>query len=639
MHVRHLACLALLGAACSNTPSEAAKPHAPTPAPESAADVAAVAESDTPARVKPSVALEAKHHLGFMREVVLSPDGKAALSLDRHGEVRLWPAYEEGTVPFALPVAEPLWMSLAATKTGYLAAFIDTSGGAHVATIDVTDGAARWTTAFDVPPTDPMFELHVLEGGQRILALGVDHRLRLWDAEGATLAELDEHGVIPWQLRVEHDGTRTHAAAVQFSPVRIQRLQVGDDGLKLVGEPQPLAIDQSPNRNDIGMSPDGRYATAMQKPKPKEGRFEIEVVDLHDGTRRMLVAESDTKFRPRVHPRTDAVIAETGSGAAMKLPLEQAVPWQPGADRDALVPIQAQMLSYAGSNDLSMVHTTVRGGVHALAWSDTLRVQSVDGGDAQAVAREGLRPLAVALDADGGSVAWGTHDAVILESLDGSEPARTLRGMGGLPELLAFVGDEQIVAVDNEGTVEIRDLSSDAVLDTKKVPVGWGISQTGWRGAPDGGSIVLSDDRPGGALTVIPVTDGKLGEVATVKVAERPDWPEGGKPRGTESVDWMQGQGMDLASLRLRGVEVIATIADSTSERNVVVQFERGWTFGEGHLTMVEHGERAWVHDTAGVLDAAWSGDGTRFAYADRRGGFVLDASTGSVVYERRVAL
>ena len=636
MNARLLACAALLGTACVNTPAETSTTSADASAVQSPdANASGVVPASTAMRTKPSIALEARPHAAFMREVALSPDGEAALSLDHSGAVRLWTSFEAGALPFELPVEEPLWMSVAVTESGYLAAFIDTSGGAHVGRISIAKGKAIWTTAFDVPPMDPMFELHVLEGGQRILALGVDHRVRLWNAEGETLAELDEHGVIPWQLRVEHDEAGVHAAVVQFSPVRIQQLEVADDGLKLMGEAHTVAIDQSPNRNDIGMSSDGRYATAMQKRNSKSGRFELEIIDLHDGSRRMLAADSDTRFRPRVHPLADAVVVETGSGAGMRLPLTAAVPWNPEMNRDAISPVQPEMLTFAASDENSMVHTTVRGGKRAVAWDGSLHVQTTHGVSKQEAKPERFYPTTVGLNHDGGMVGWASASRVVFESLGSEGTTQTIEGPGEEPKLLAFVGDAHFVVLDAKGKVSLRERDGGAVVDTASVPVGWGISQTGWRVGPSGGSLMASDDRPGGDLSVLLVEDGKLGEPTTIPLRERADWPEGGKPRGSESADWMKVQGLDFGMPGLRPIEVVATLPQPGHAGNVVVQHHRSVSW-EAHLTMVDGNERRWVHQTAGLHDAAWSADGSRFAYTDGSGGFVLDGRTGAVIRERR---
>lgn len=642
MNARLLASLALLTAGCVNTVTETGTSGpGRQPTTEPAAAPATVTVSPQAAAL-PTVLLTAAPHPSAMLEVMLAPDGGSALTLDVDGGVRLWTSLENDGVPWALPVEEPVWMSLAATDSGFLAAFVDTTGGAHVARIEVAEEGLRWVTGFDLAPTDPMFELHVLEGGTRILALGVDHRVRLWDANGKVLAELDEHGVIPWQLRVGHDAQgKTHAAVVQFAPVRMQRLEIADDSMTLAGEPQTLAIDQSPNRNDIGMSADGRYATAMQKPLPKKGRFEIEVVDLHDGTRRMLVADSDTRFRPRVHPLEDEVIAETGSGRALRLPLDAAVPWAPGSDRASLMPIAAQTVSYDGSNEDSLMHATARGGVHAIAWDGALRVQSIDGQSRTVLQRESFAPRAVGLNPSGTMVAWGTTDEIVLESMDGTGEVRRLAATDGTPRVLAFAGEDHLVTMNDKGQVQLREIESDTVLDTISIPVVWSIEHTGWRPSDGGGHLVLASARPSEPLQVLTVNAGKLGSVQAVNTSDRLAWPEGGKPRGTESTDWMAGLGHPMDALHLRPVEVAGTIPAPEGALSIVVQKHRSdWASSEVHLTMIDpkRNARVWVRTADALHDASWSQDGGRFAYVDRRGGHVCDAATGESVLDRRWA-
>ncbi len=642
MNARVFASLLLLASGCANTRAESTT-SAPSALPSPEDDVArSIAHASPASRSRASVALEASAHPTSMQEVALAPDGASALTLDDAGGVRLWTRFEADAVPWALPVEEPLWMSLAPTQSGFLAAFIDTAGATHVARIELGDEGARWVTGFDLPPSDPMFEIHVLPGGARILGLGVDHRVRLWDADGEVLAQLDEPGVIPWQLRVGHDAQgKSHAAVVQFAPVRIQRLEITDEALTLVGEPQTLAIDQSPNRNDIGMSAEGRYATAMQKPNPKHGRFEIEVVDLFTGTRRMLVADSDTRFRPRVHALADEVIAETGSGRALRLPLDAAVPWQPGADRSTLTPVAGQTISYDGSNEFSLMHATVRGGAHAIAWGDALKVSSVDGQSRAVVQHDAFAPLAVGMSPDGTTVAWGTSAQIVLESVDGTGAVRRLAAMDGTPRLLAFADDEHLVTMNDKGLVQLREIETDTVLDTASLPVVWGIEGTGWRPGDGGGHVLLASSRPSEPLQVLKVEAGKLGTPRAIAASERTAWPEGGKPRGWESADWLAGLGHEMDTLHLGPVEVIGTKPTPDAQRSVVVQKHRSdWSSTEVHLSLIDtqRNARVWVRKASGLHDTSWSHDRRRFAYADRNGGHVCDGATGESVLDRRWA-
>ncbi len=443
-----------------------------------------------------------------------------------------------------MPIEQPLWMSLAETEDGLRVAFIDTAGASHVATVTVSGSTWTWEPSFDLPPIDPMFELHVLEDGGRLLALGVDHRVRLYDARGTMVAELDEHGVIPWQLRVGRDDEgRPVAAVVQFAPVRVQRLSLRNDTLALVGEAHPVEIDQSPNRNDIAMSPDGRYVTAMQKPEPKSGRFEIELIDLHDGSRRMLVGTSDTLWRPRIHPLTDGVLAETGSGRALKLSLEDAVPWTPGSDRAAVEAAPAPSIPMAGSTDDSMMHATMRGGRHAIARGDVLFVQSEDRQVEMERRVRSFAPGAVALDGTGSTVAWATAATIEIDSVQGRSSMPVL---GRPPIVLGFGPEDTLVTVDARGAAQIRSRTSGEILDETEVPVAWGVRQHAWRASASGGMVVLADDKPSAPLQVQHIDGTRFGTRETVERSERSRWPEGGKPHRVESSVWMAELGFEL---------------------------------------------------------------------------------------------
>ena len=607
-----------------------AEPASPTPTPAVVGVESAKATAQRPHVQR--VPLQGEPHHNAMREVSLSPSGDAALTFARDGRVRLWPSFQLETVPWRLPLSAPAWMSLAAIDGGYRVAVVDTAGGTHVGRVEVTDEGAFWVEEFDRPPRDPMFEVHVLPGGDRILALGIDHRIRLWDAAGNVLATLDEYGVIPWQLRVETEPSgAVHLAAVMFGPTRMQRLSIEGDRIALQGDAVTLAIDQSPNRNDAGMSADGRYATAMQKPRRFKPRIEIEVVDLHDGSRRMLAFDSDANRRPRVHPQADAVLVETGSGAVWKLPLSAAVPWTPGEDRASVPVVTPVRVNLAGSNEAWMMHSTARAGVHAAAFGRTLYVQPL-GGEAKGL-QTGTRfyPKAAALDADGSTVAWGTKDALFVEPVSATTPARRLAPTADDPALLAFVGD-QLLAMDEYGLLQLRDRASDAVVARAGVRVDGHVQQAAWRPEPGGGTVIVASSASYAKLRVVPVRDGAFGTVVEVPDADRTQWPEGGPPNGVEPLAWLGSLGLDPSGWQLRNRWVRTMVPHSGGTRWVVIQKP---DFG-GSLTVADAaGGRSWVEPIDRWHQIAWSEDGTRLVVTGGEGGGVYDAATGKVVLLR----
>ena len=626
MTLRSFSLMVLFATACTTASSSPVStqaaatgqqdPSAPSAEQEAAGGVAAAS--------RPSMPLVARHHEGSVEGVVLSPDGGAALSFDEGGGVRLWPGFEEVT-PLEVPVREPLWMSLAARDEGYLAAFIDTAGGTHVGHVTVDEGKARWAPAFDVSPLEPMLELHVLPGGDRILALGIDHRVRLWDAQGNTVAELDEHGVIPWQLRVQHDEAGTHVAVLQFSPVRVQRLEVSDARLELVGEPLAVAIDQSPNRNDIGMTPDGRYATAMQKRKRRSGRFEVELIDLRDGARRLLVAEIDGASRPRVHPLSDAIIVEDYAGAASRIPFDAAVPWQPGMDRDALPVVAAEPLTL-GTGRLNEMNATVRGGVYARPTWDAIFVQPLREPGVGVRIERPSEVVAGALNADGSQAAWGTWDGKVwVEPVRSDGAARRVGDIGVRPELLVFVGDMLLVASE-KGGVHLLDpeSSGDGSVAMAQVPLEFQALE--WRPAPEGGSLLVRPSDDDAPLQRIQLRDGQFLDAVTLTEEEQRSWAELGPPRGTTTAAWLEGLGHDVDGWDLPIGTVERAVRSPDGSQMAVIQDELV------SVVDLDTQTRRWTRGFRYSTSVSWSDDGALLLVTDRSAGYVLDPATAEAV-------
>lgn len=147
-------------------------------------------------------------------------------------------------------------------------------------------------------------------GGERILALGVDHRLRLFDRGGALLDELAEHGLAPWQLRMVGRGESLAAAVVLAQPTRVQRLSLADDRLQLLGEPRRIYNDRGPNLNDLQLLPGGTHVTAFRRPHAKGKQWSLELIDLASGEVRVRRVTALTGDLAPARGRHDAGVVE-----------------------------------------------------------------------------------------------------------------------------------------------------------------------------------------------------------------------------------------------------------------------------------------------------------------------------------------
>ena len=623
----------------------------PPVAPTESGSTAATAEAP-----RPAMALSRSLHTSNMTEVALEPQGTAALTLDEDGGVRLWTSLmgDDVEAPLALPVRDPVWMSVARKDdSSFVAAFIDTSGGAQIGRIETTDRGAKWTPLFDHPPTRPMFELHVLDGGDRVLALSVDHQIELWSAKGKVLAEIDEPGFVPWQLRVaQQAGGDPEVLAVLGRPVRVQKVTVHDDALSIEGQPHPVAMDRGPNRNDLVMSPDGTYVTVLRRPKARGKRFEVEITDLETGDRRLVAAESDLGKRPRVHAVGDRkLLIESGSGAGFTLDLEQAVPWPPdGVDPLDASQVPSTLLTanrLSGSTEESRFHVDLAGGVRAVPSGRSLIVAPLDERPAVEHRAADFGPTALGLNDNGQRVIWGVPGELVVENLEDNELQRV--ATAGRPALVAFVDAGNVVSMDGKGRLALQGLDGE-VIARDKLDFSWGVSAAGWRRSDDGGSIVLSSLKPGESLRIQHVSPVGFGDSTNVARAEQASWPEAGKPRKRESRVWLEELGLSWDALNLRPATVQLSEPDPTGSMIAIVQKTRdvadfvvGLDEGVGGpdefvITMVdrESNKRLWTRLSSGIQDIAWSGDGATFGFVDADGGHLCRADNGEIKHARR---
>lgn len=432
--------------------------QAEVPTPEKAAATTASTSSAATTKTKrESIALAAAMHEVEVTEVILDPRGEAALTTDVEGGLRLWPSVRGTDVPtpIVLPERESTWATLARADDGaFVIATIDTQGGARVARVELDEAGARRTELFEIPAGDPQFELHVLDGAQRIVALGKDHRVRLFDRDGNVKAEIDRVGFIPWQLRVAStkDGV-TPMVAVLTQPVRAQSIVIAKDTLEVVGGAHMVALDQSPNRNDLALSPDGKTVAALRRPQSKGKAFALQLIDMASGERKVILGELDAKVRPRLHYVDEArALLETGTGKGFWLDLHAAVP--KAQTEIPLTPVTAIPLPGA-YEDLRM-QVTVVDGIRAVPVRDGIVIDPIDSPNNVHIAKQSVAPLVVALDREGKRLAWADPSQVVVEEVGGGALRTVLDN--GKPLGLTVQDDGVIVVgramllVDAQGT-------------------------------------------------------------------------------------------------------------------------------------------------------------------------------------------
>jgi hypothetical protein len=340
LHHRHLFACLLFG--CTGQPNDGSTGQDTLPGdPDAPASEPDGGDVDAQLAEPPAVALaRGLGHEASLTEVWLDARASAALTLDGRGDVRLWPVLPsaqnpvdksgsfDAFEPVRVPLREPLWLSFArAGERSFVIAAIDTAQAARVLQIDLDEaGSASFRERFTIPPKDPLLELHVLDQGERLLALGVDHRIRLYDGRGKLLSELTEYGLAPWQLRIVGPPGALQFAMVLAGPTRLQRFTITDDRLAKHGEARAFTLDRGPNGNDLALLPSGRVAAVLRRPEKKGLQWSLELHDLDSGEVRVLWGEIEAKWRPRLHIVDDEHALLEDGIAGYWIDLRQAVP-------------------------------------------------------------------------------------------------------------------------------------------------------------------------------------------------------------------------------------------------------------------------------------------------------------------------
>lgn len=668
-HLAAIAAAASLLLACAAT-----KPEGPgqTSAPEAPDDAPVEAE---PAAAEPrTIALTRTIHRAQMTEVFLDPGAHAALTLDADGGARLWPelAARPGLeAPIALPIEESTWVSLARVgdTQAYLVAAIDTAGGVRVGEVQV-GAEARWRPLFEIPTTAPIYEIHALEGGRRLLALTRDHRIVLLDREGATLSAIDTPGYVPWQLRVaQRPGQAPAIVAVLAGPVRVQRIALADDRLEVVGEALEVALDRGPNRNDLLLSPDGAFVTSLRRPKAKGRGWSLEIIDLEGGDRRWIAGEVSSEVRPRLHVvEPTRALLESGDGLGHWVDLSAAKAVPAPVDRKALPLTPCEVVPLPGSSEGQRMLVALEAGVRAVPHRDGLIVDRLADADHLDLQVQRNAPIRAAIAPEGERAVWAWSDRLVLDAPSG-EP-RVVEGLESDVAMVAFVDEGRVLRLADDGTTTIHRWEDGGVLAKTRVSAEWGVRRAAFHRASVGigGVLGIAAHRRSEPPRELLVGADGFGELRPIAAEEATRWPElleisrsgaaarllGVKAPSGLRAETLDGEGRlvvaydddEVRHLRRLSAEG-ATLADVVIDAGGIQSISaapRGSLIAvigqrsDGEILSVydlDDGGRRWSRLYFDVMSLDWSADGARIAIA-AQGGHILDAASGEIVRSRR---
>jgi hypothetical protein len=448
MLIRHLprvlslSCLLLLGGC---------KPDSTTKIPDG--DATESGEPDAVAVERPSgkpvvFASVGVPHVAAISLISVDPTGKFALTRDTSGSVRLWPALDGSREPLIVPIRDPRSMALGAHGEGWTLALIDAAGGARFVGVDA---AGKMEPLASLPPTDPLTEIMVLPGGERLLAIGADHVIRLLDRKGTELARLDAPSLRPASLRVAmqaEGGPRVVAVtAGEFDgnqgrfAVELLPLEIGAASLALGNQRRIIHIDSPPTSDNPTLAPDGRSVVYLQRQRLGGATWKIHAMQLDDGREVSVDTEIAIGQQPRfgLQP-AGRVLLDDGSGLGRIVDLRER---------------HVELIALRSSPTINHLGSVFVGGLRVAPANNWLVVHELASDDLVYLGYEQINVLDAGLSPSGNKVAWALTDRVAVELVGSNEVFEVPGTRPTSQRFASFLEEELLLTLDWSGGAKL----------------------------------------------------------------------------------------------------------------------------------------------------------------------------------------
>lgn len=434
----------LCGAACRPDPSTNPSDNDPNKA-NTGTDDPSVSTPDTTKQVELHRA--GAGHTANIDLVAVSADGKAAVTRDQIGGVRLWPSLDGEVEPIPIPERGAQAISVESRKGGHIVGIVDAAGGGKIFSVG-DDGKVEVTG--EMPPFQPLFELHALPGGNRLLALYKDHSVVLVDHKGKQIAKAEERRFRPTSLALGQDGKSFVAVLKQASgnSAELQRMQIAKKGdvvtIERVGSPTLVNSTTQLISSTLVISPDGKRAAWTAR--PSGAAWEIEVGDLtSDAAPSKFTVQIPTHLTPNLGFVGEDKILASGNDGTLS--------WLYDLTRESTHPRTASPQDFVNQGRASMV----RGGTQVSGHGTWLFVHEVQRRKHRFLGYRAFQTQSVALSPSGEHVAWSyVGGPVFVEPLSGSGNATQLN----LDPMLAvfrvrFFDDAHLITVGSSGALQL----------------------------------------------------------------------------------------------------------------------------------------------------------------------------------------
>lgn len=404
-------------------------------------------------------------HIDFLG---ISLDAAVAITRDGTGAVRLWTALDGSVEPAVVPVRGAQFLSAERSEDGITVFAVDASGGGKVLTVDDT---GRFVERGALPPFAPLFEGHVLPGGERILVLHRDHSMRLLDVRGKELARYEARRFRPRQLRLSDDGQTvlavipTKRTAGQFK-AELQRLRIEDDGtprIARLGSPKLIETATEITRNTAAMSPDGERFAAVNRVAGTGWEVSVHGLGDPDAAPERLTVQMPAHIVPSLgFVAPGHLFVSTNDGA---------LSWMIDIEGGKTYPRTAPPQDFTHKGKVQAFGR----GRQVAGFGTWLFVHEVDDCKHRFLGYGSLQAQTVAVSPSGKHVAWGyIQGSVYVEPVD-ADVAQTIVLPGTTtrwPTKIRFFDDEHVVVADTAGGLTLYHWPTRDVVATEGIPSG-----------------------------------------------------------------------------------------------------------------------------------------------------------------------
>jgi WD40 repeat protein len=473
-----LAMCALLVSAtgCGGSPTAVA-PAQPTPAPTADSDAAVEDPEPQPHTDGPThIARAAKRgapHSSSIDRLVLSPDGKSALSRDNLGGVRLWTALDGTAEPMVVPVRGAQSFAVAAGDDTWLVAAVDSAGAAHILR---APAGGDFEELAVTPPYEQLEQIEVLPGGEHVILLRADHTIALLDAKGTELAILERRDFRPKQLRVTSDGTALIALFLeqsqQTTEVSLQRIDItlGDTpALTVSGKAPSFTAAAAMGHPHTAVSPSGDEFAYLELDTTKSHLWRVHIVNLATGSDRLLADELALNNQATLgYVGEDKLVVSAGAfGKTWLIDL---------GDGDDLF-AKAGPPSHFGGVFMPEAFGPRTRVIGVGKW---LFVQDVIDDDNRYLGYSAFEPISLSFSPSGNSVAWvASQGHVYIEPLDdAAAPVAHFETSMMSPVLKTyFVDEDHLIFADSVGGLRLVERMTNKELSAADTSGPFGVSE------------------------------------------------------------------------------------------------------------------------------------------------------------------